>query len=397
MHCTADQPLERAQRRPPSSSSRSIRRRPTRAAPAATARCSRSTRSSNHGQSGGSRAEQVEQALGQRLSRIAWTAAVALERAQVLVDPEQRVGPRARAGEARHRAAARRGRGGRPRLCRPGSRERPDDGAERPQRASVAVLGAAVLGPVPRVGHEVPEAPARRGRTRGARTRGSATRASATSLASLAPRVLERAPSRAARARCRRGSSRRRSAGTLNVGVLQNAGVVGHGARCSRLSSGSSRRALRQRLALERRAPPRRRALRARARSSRDTSARPPARACRDRSARRARRRAIRRLVVAEEADHLAGDRRADLATGRGSRDPRRAARGVRVRRGDHGPAGSDRVGQGARGDLLRLEIRRDVDVGGREELGELGLADEAVVEDHVRVHAERAGRGPRA
>ena len=53
-----------------------------------------------------------------------------------------------------------------------------------------------------------------------------------------------------------------------------------------------------------------------------------------------------------------------------------------------------DRVGQRPRGDLLLLEVGRDVDVGGGEELGELVLAHEAVVEDHVRVHAEPAGRG---
>ncbi len=34
-----------------------------------------------------------------------------------------------------------------------------DDGAERPQRAPVAVFGPAGLEPVPRVGQEVPEAP----------------------------------------------------------------------------------------------------------------------------------------------------------------------------------------------------------------------------------------------
>lgn len=95
--------------------------------------------------------------------------------------------------------------------------------------------------------------------------------------------------------------------------------------------------------------------------------------------------------VVAQQAAHLAGD-----GSGISPRDQDAAPvgeqlAGVAVRRRDDGPARAHRVRERSGRDLLRLEVGRDVDVRGGQVVGELALADEAVVEDHVRVHAEAA------
>ena len=62
---------------------------------------------------------------------------------------------------------------------------------------------------------------------------------------------------------------------------------------------------------------------------------------------------------------------------------------GVPVRRGHHGFAAAVGVGQRAGGDLRLVEVRRDVDVAGGDELGELVELDEAVEEADVVVDAE--------
>ena len=61
----------------------------------------------------------------------------------------------------------------------------------------------------------------------------------------------------------------------------------------------------------------------------------------------------------------------------------------VQVGRRDDRLPGADRVRQCARGDLLRLQIRRDVDVRRGEKFDEFTLAHEAIVKDHAGVHAE--------
>ena len=79
-----------------------------------------------------------------------------------------------------------------------------------------------------------------------------------------------------------------------------------------------------------------------------------------------------------------------------GTRMPRpsaRSSRRVPVRRRDDRLSAPDRVRERARRALLLLEVRRDVEVGGAEELDELLVADEAIVEDHVRVDAEPLAR----
>ena len=53
-------------------------------------------------------------------------------------------------------------------------------------------------------------------------------------------------------------------------------------------------------------------------------------------------------------------------------------------------------VGQCPGGDLLRVQVRGDVDVRRRQELGELGRAHEAIVKDDVRLHAELVARSSR-
>jgi hypothetical protein len=93
--------------------------------------------------------------------------------------------------------------------------------------------------------------------------------------------------------------------------------------------------------------------------------------------------------VVAQEIDDLAGDR---LGVSPGDQDPAPVDEElprVQVGRGDHGLAGANGVGQRPGRDLLRLEIRGDVDVRGGKELDELALAHETIVEDDVGVHAQ--------
>ena len=93
--------------------------------------------------------------------------------------------------------------------------------------------------------------------------------------------------------------------------------------------------------------------------------------------------------VVAQKLGDRAGDGRR-IAPGHEHAPPvGQQLAGVEVRRRDHGLARAERVGQRARGDLLLLEVRRDVDVGRREELGELAVAHEPVVEDDAALDAE--------
>lgn len=54
------------------------------------------------------------------------------------------------------------------------------------------------------------------------------------------------------------------------------------------------------------------------------------------------------------------------------------------------GLARADGVGQSSRRDLFGFQVGRDVDVAGRQEFGKLGRTDEAVVEDRMRIDAER-------
>ena len=104
-------------------------------------------------------AEKAQQALGDRPARGLY-AAVARERVQVLLDPQQRERPGARAAERRHRR--KRGveqRAGETVAARIGRAS--NDRAERPQRAAVAVLRPLLFLPQPRVRHEIAEAPQR--------------------------------------------------------------------------------------------------------------------------------------------------------------------------------------------------------------------------------------------
>ena len=57
---------------------------------------------------------------------------------------------------------------------------------------------------------------------------------------------------------------------------------------------------------------------------------------------------------------------------------------GVVVGRGDDGAAGGHREGEGAGDDLLLGPVRRQVEVGGGQQYGQLGLGEEAVEEVHV-------------
>ncbi len=93
--------------------------------------------------------------------------------------------------------------------------------------------------------------------------------------------------------------------------------------------------------------------------------------------------------VVGEERYHLARDR-----AGITPRHQNAAVLGedfacVPIRCRNRRLARANGIGQRARGDLFGLEVGRDVDVTSREKLGELGLADESVVENHVRVDAQ--------
>ena len=63
------------------------------------------------------------------------------------------------------------------------------------------------------------------------------------------------------------------------------------------------------------------------------------------------------------------------------------------VRRRDDRLAAAEGVGQRARGDLRRVQVGGDVDVGRPDELGQLVQLDEPVVEDDVPLDAELAGQ----
>ena len=63
------------------------------------------------------------------------------------------------------------------------------------------------------------------------------------------------------------------------------------------------------------------------------------------------------------------------------------------VRRRDDRLAAAERVGQRARGDLRRVQVRRHVDVRRPDELGQLVQLDEPVVEDHVLLDPQVPGQ----
>src|SRR5258705_6235881 len=61
----------------------------------------------------------------------------------------------------------------------------------------------------------------------------------------------------------------------------------------------------------------------------------------------------------------------------------------IKIRRGDDGFAGAYRIGQRPGRALLRLEVRRYIDVCGGEKLDKFAATHETIVKDHARVHAE--------
>src|SRR4029078_7319771 len=84
-------------------------------------------------------------------------AAISPECAQVLLDAEERICPSARTAEARHDREGRvEQHAGEAVLAGIGGAS--DDRAESPQRAAMAILGALLFAPLPRVRHEVSEA-----------------------------------------------------------------------------------------------------------------------------------------------------------------------------------------------------------------------------------------------
>src|SRR5207249_4638396 len=99
--------------------------------------------------------KEVEQPLRQRLAH-GMHIAVTLEGAQVLIDPQEREGPRPWAGKARDR---------RQRIMEKITTETmppwiagaANDSPQHPQRAPVAVLRAVLFEPLPSVRHEIPE------------------------------------------------------------------------------------------------------------------------------------------------------------------------------------------------------------------------------------------------
>ena len=66
---------------------------------------------------------------------------------------------------------------------------------------------------------------------------------------------------------------------------------------------------------------------------------------------------------------------------------------GMPVGRRQHRLAAAEGIGQRARRDLVFVEVRRDVDVGGADESEQFRHVDEAVVKDHVLRHAEIVGQ----
>ena len=66
---------------------------------------------------------------------------------------------------------------------------------------------------------------------------------------------------------------------------------------------------------------------------------------------------------------------------------------GVPVRRGDDALAATKCIGQGPRGDLRGVEIRRDVDVGHADEFEQFVDLDEAVVEAYVGLDTQGLGQ----
>ncbi len=66
---------------------------------------------------------------------------------------------------------------------------------------------------------------------------------------------------------------------------------------------------------------------------------------------------------------------------------------GVPVRRRDHRLAAAERIRQRTRGDLRRVQVRRDVDVRHPDEFDQLVDVDEPVVEAHVRLDAQVLGQ----
>jgi hypothetical protein len=78
-------------------------------------------------------------------------------------------------------------------------------------------------------------------------------------------------------------------------------------------------------------------------------------------------------------------------ASPKGTSRPRLQLFGIPVGRRNDGLAGTDRVSQRSRRDLGRVEIRRDVNVGGADELDQFLDADKAVVKEDVVFHSAGA------
>ena len=95
---------------------------------------------------------------------------------------------------------------------------------------------------------------------------------------------------------------------------------------------------------------------------------------------------------VVEQAHDLGGDGRRILPRHQHAAAVREELARVRIRRGDDRLARAERVGQRARGDLFRIQVGGDVDVGRGEKLRELRLANETVVENDVAVHSQPLG-----
>ena len=94
-------------------------------------------------------------------------------------------------------------------------------------------------------------------------------------------------------------------------------------------------------------------------------------------------------VVIAEQPDDFASDRR---RIGKGNEHAATVGQqffGVPIRCRDHGLATTERVGQRARDRLLHIQIGRDVQIGGSDELGQFFQFNETVVEADMLGDAE--------
>ncbi len=97
--------------------------------------------------------------------------------------------------------------------------------------------------------------------------------------------------------------------------------------------------------------------------------------------------------LVVQQVDHLLGQRR------RIAKRHQRAAFvgqhlfGIPIGGRNNRLAGAHGIGQRARDDLRRVEIRRDVNIRGADELNEFFQTDKSVVEDHLTFDAFLLGQ----